>query len=59
MKTRQDNYTTDCTNMVDVEMKLNCHNRSNRVWSMTKTRQDKYMIDRTGVVYLENDTELS
>ena len=26
---------------------------------MTKTRQDKYMIDRTGVVYLENDTELS
>ena len=26
---------------------------------MTKTRQNIYMTDRTGVVYVENDVELS
>ena len=32
---------------------------SNRVLCMMKTRQDNDVIDDIGVVYIENDTELS
>ena len=38
---------------------LSYHDRSNRVWHVTKTKQDKDMTDRTSVVYIENETELS
>ena len=30
-----------------------------RVWSVTKTIQDNDMIKGTGIVYVENDIELS
>ena len=39
--------------------KLNCHDRFDRVWSMTQTRQDNNVIDRTSAVYVENEIELS
>ena len=39
--------------------KLNCHDWSNRVRSMTKTRKDNNMTDRTGAIYSKIGTELS
>ena len=40
-------------------MKLNCHDRFNRVRSMTQTKQDNDVIDHIGMVYVENKIELS
>ena len=36
-----------------IEKKLNYHNRSDGVWSMTKSRQDNDVIDHTDSVYDE------
>lgn len=41
------------------KMKLNCYDRTNRVWSMMKTIQDNDVIDRTSVVYIKIETDLS
>ena len=38
--------------------KLSCHDRSDRVSSVTKTKQVNNMIDCTSAVYAKNDTEL-
>ena len=40
-------------------MKLNCHDRSEWVWYVTKTRKNNNVTDCIGVVYIENKTELS
>ena len=40
-------------------MKLKYHDRTNRVWSMTKTKQDNDVTDHIGAVYTEIGTELS
>ena len=39
--------------------KLSYHNQSNQVWPITKTKQDNDMTDCIGLVYVENNTELS
>ena len=41
------------------KMTLNCHDQLNRVQFVTKTSQDNNMIDHWGLVYVENETELS
>lgn len=42
-----------------MEMKLNCHHRSDRVQSMNKIRQENDMTYRIGTIYTENKIELS
>lgn len=42
-----------------LKMKLNCHDRSDRVRSMTKCRQENDVIGCTSVVYVEIRIELS
>ena len=39
--------------------KLNHHDQSDKVWSMTKSRLDNDVTDHTGVVYVEIGIELS
>ena len=58
MKTRQNNDVTDRISLVYTELKLNCQNLFDRVWSMTKTRADNKVTDRTCAVYSENNNEL-
>ena len=41
------------------KIKINYHDRSNRVWSIAKTRQDNDMIDGIDVVYVKIRIELS
>ena len=41
------------------KMKLSCCDRSDQVQSKKKTRQDNDMINHIGLVYAENDIELS
>ena len=40
-------------------MKLNFHDQSNKVWSMTKSKQENDLIDYTSAVYIEIETKLS
>ena len=40
-------------------MKLNYHDQSDKVRSMTKSKQGNNVIDRIGVVYVKIRTELS
>ena len=40
------------------KMKLSCHDRLDRVWSMTKTRQDNDMTDHIVLFYTKYKTEL-
>lgn len=42
-----------------LKTKLTCHDRSNHVWSVTKTKQDNDVIDCIGLVYAKIETELS
>ena len=42
-----------------LKIKLNYHDRSNRVWSMTKTRQDNGVTNCTGAIYVEIGIEVS
>ena len=58
MKTRQDNDVTDRISLVYTELKLNCQDLFDRVWSMMKTRADNEVTDRTCAVYGENTNEL-
>ena len=39
-------------------MKLSCHDRLERVWSVMKTREDNDLTDHLSVFYSENDIEL-
>ena len=39
--------------------KLNCHDRSDRVPSITKTNQENDLIDHLGAVYTKIEIELS
>ena len=39
-------------------MKLNYHDRSEKVWFMMNTRQDNDMTNRTSVILAEYDAEL-
>ena len=39
-------------------MKLNYHNRLDKVWSMTTTKQDNNMTNCIGVVYTKIETKL-
>ena len=41
-----------------LKTQLSCRDRSDRVWSMTKTRQDNDIINHKGAVYVENEIEL-
>ena len=41
------------------QMIINYRDQSDRVQSITKTTQDDDVTDHTGVVYTENNTELS
>lgn len=58
MKTRWDNDATDRTSPPYAE-KLNCHDRPDKVWYMTKNRHDNNVTNHIGVVYTEIITELS
>ena len=40
-------------------MILNCQDWSDNVWFMTKMRQDNDVTDHTGLLYVENEIELS
>lgn len=61
MLPKQDKTTTRPTIQVRFtpKMKLNCHDRSEWVWYVTKTRKNNNVTDCIGVVYIENKTELS
>lgn len=50
----------DCTTMVYVEIEANCHDRSNRMRSITKTRHDNDItIDHIGSLFIGKEIELS
>ena len=40
-------------------MKLSYRDRSDHVQSVTRTKKDNDVTDYTGVVYVENETDLS
>ena len=42
-----------------LKMKLSCRDQSDWVISVMKIRKDNNVFARTGVVFVENDTELS
>lgn len=58
MKTKQDNDVIDHTGVVYAKSKLNYHDLSAKMRSITKSRQDNDMIHHGGVISTEYDTKL-
>ena len=42
-----------------LEMKMSCHDQSDRVSFVMKKRHDNDVTDHIGMVYVKKDTELS